>query len=251
MHAVVRADNLTIPQIGHATSYSQSDPSTLNLDDSQSGYISLLPLTLFEPPAIHPFTSMTMSTDKSARHYIETISTRPQKPIEIVDYDPSWPTTFASIAQRIRSALGATALSVSHVGSTSVPGLPAKAIIDVDLVVPDPTAEDEYAPALEAAGFQFLFREPNWYEHRFFGLAEPYANVHVFGPGAAELSRHQRFREWLVSHPADRELYVQAKREAARQSQEKGESVQGYNLRKERVIEEIMVRAGIPLPVTD
>jgi GrpB-like predicted nucleotidyltransferase (UPF0157 family) len=194
---------------------------------------------------------MTISTDKSARHYTEIISTRPPKPIEIVDYDRSWPDAFASIAQCIKSALGPTALSVSHVGSTSVPGLPAKAVIDVDLVVPDPTAEDEYVPALKAAGFQFLFREPNWYEHRFFGLAEPYANVHVFGPGAAELSRHQRFREWLLSHPDDRELYVRAKREAARESRENGESVQGYNFRKEGVIEEIMVRAGIPLPGSD
>jgi GrpB-like predicted nucleotidyltransferase (UPF0157 family) len=194
---------------------------------------------------------MTMSTDKSARHYIEIISTRPLKPIEIVDYDPSWPDAFASIAQRIKSALGPAALSVSHVGSTSVPGLPAKAVIDVDLVVPDPTAEDQYVPALEAAGFRFLFREPNWYEHRFFGLAEPYANVHVFGPGAAELSRHQRFREWLLSHPDDRELYVRAKREAARESRENGESVQGYNFRKEGVIEEIMVRAGILLLGSD
>ncbi|GIK02026.1 hypothetical protein Aspvir_006069 [Aspergillus viridinutans] len=192
-----------------------------------------------------------MATDKSARHYIEIISTRPQKPIEIVDYDPSWPTAFASIAQRIKSALGPKALTVNHVGSTSVPGLPAKAVIDVDLVVPDPTAEDDYVPALQAAGFQFLFREPNWYEHRFFWLAEPYANVHVFGLGAAELSRHQRFREWLVAHPEDRELYVRAKREAATASRQNGETVQGYNFRKEKVIEEIFVRAGIPLPESD
>jgi GrpB-like predicted nucleotidyltransferase (UPF0157 family) len=192
-----------------------------------------------------------MSTDKSARHYLEIISTRPQIPIEIVDYDPSWPTAFASIAERIKSSLGPKALTVNHVGSTSVPGLPAKAIIDVDLVVSDPTAEDDYVPALQAAGFQFLFREPNWYQHRFFWLAEPYANLHVFGPGAMELSRHQQFREWLIAHPEDRELYVRAKRDAAKQSRENGESVQEYNFRKENAIEEIMVRAGIPLPDTD
>ncbi|GFF35032.1 UPF0157 protein BH1888 [Aspergillus udagawae] len=192
-----------------------------------------------------------MSTDKSDRHYLEIISTRPQIPIEIVDYNPSWPAAFSSIAERIKSALGPKALTVNHVGSTSVPGLPAKAIIDVDLVVSDPTAEDDYVPALQAAGFQFLFREPNWYQHRFFWLAEPYANLHVFGPGATELSRHQQFREWLIAHPEDRELYVRAKRDAAKQSRENGESVQEYNFRKENAIEEIMVRAGIPLPGTD
>ncbi|RHZ57467.1 GrpB family protein [Aspergillus thermomutatus] len=192
-----------------------------------------------------------MSTNKSDRHYVEIISSRPQKPIEIVDYDPSWPSIFASLAQRITSALGPTAISISHVGSTSIPGLPAKAVIDIDLVVPDPTAEADYVPALQAAGFQFLFREPNWYEHRFFGLAEPYANLHVFGPGAGELSRHQRFREWLVAHPEDGALYVKAKREAAQASRENGEAVDGYNFRKEPVIEEIMVRAGIPLPGSD
>ncbi|KAF7114457.1 hypothetical protein CNMCM5793_008761 [Aspergillus hiratsukae] len=194
---------------------------------------------------------MSTDTDKSTRHYIETISTRPQRPIEIVDYDPSWPTAFTTIAERIKSALGPKALSVSHVGSTSIPGLAAKPVIDVDLVVADPTAEDDYAPALQATGFQFLFREPNWYQHRFFGLGEPYANIHVFGPGTVELSRHRRFREWLLAHSEDRELYERAKREAARVSREKGETVMGYNFRKEPVIEEIMVRAGIPLPGTD
>jgi GrpB-like predicted nucleotidyltransferase (UPF0157 family) len=192
-----------------------------------------------------------MSDNPEERHYIEVISTRPQRPIEIVDYDPSWPRAFTTIAELIKSALGPKALSVSHVGSTSIPGLAAKPVIDVDLVVPDPTAEDEYAPALQAAGFQFLFREPNWSEHRFFGLKEPYANIHVFGPGAAELSRHRRFRDWLLAHPEDREVYVQAKREAARVAREKGEDVMGYNGGHEPVIEEIMVRAGIPLPGTD
>ncbi|EAW08560.1 GrpB family protein [Aspergillus clavatus NRRL 1] len=184
---------------------------------------------------------MLSPTDK---HYVETVSTRPNKLIEIVDYNPLWPAHFSGIADRIRAALPSV-LAIHHVGSTSVFGLPAKAVIDIDLVVRDPTAEAEFVPALQAAGFQFLFREPNWHQHRFFGLEEPYANVHVWGPDAVKLIRHQRFREWLCAHPDDQERYVQAKRAAAQASRAAGESVMQYNLRKEPVIEDILEKAGV------
>ncbi|KAL4990659.1 grpb/dephospho-CoA kinase [Aspergillus falconensis] len=174
---------------------------------------------------------------------VETVSKRPQKRIEIVEPDPAWPAAFAVIERRIKAALPqGSLLYIQHVGSTSVPNLPAKAIIDVDVVVVDPTAEETYAPALENAGFQFLFREPKWYEHRMFGCAEPYANVHVFGPESPELVRHRLFRDWLrdPKHEADRELYANVKRQAADESRNAGETVLEYNDRKEPVIREIL-----------
>ncbi|MFY0567948.1 GrpB family protein [Archangium lansingense] len=76
--------------------------------------------------------------------------------IEVVPYDPAWPDAFEELAARIRAALGDVALSLEHVGSTSVPGLPAKPIIDIDLTVPDSRDEAAYRPALEAAGFPVL-----------------------------------------------------------------------------------------------
>ncbi|KAE8341709.1 hypothetical protein BDV24DRAFT_151087 [Aspergillus arachidicola] len=174
---------------------------------------------------------------------VEIISTRPQKLIEIVEPDPTWPESFVIIARRIADALGNRLLSIEHVGSTSVPGLPAKAVIDVDVVVADPTAEDSYVPALEAAGFQFLLREPGWYEHRLFGLNEPYANIHVFGPNSAEHVRHRLFRDWLRNHEDDRQRYVDTKRQAAAASRLAGETVNEYNERKQSVIHEILQKA--------
>ncbi|EOO04035.1 hypothetical protein UCRPA7_408 [Phaeoacremonium minimum UCRPA7] len=173
---------------------------------------------------------------------IQRVSMRQPLPIEIVESDPAWPATFERVASRIRDALGPVAVSVSHVGSTSVQGLPAKAIIDIDLVVPDPTDEAAYVPALENAGFQFLFREPKWYEHRFFGLPEPYTNLHVFGPSSAEPVRHTMFRDWLKTHPEDREIYATVKRESAAASRKADETVLQYNARKNPVIKEIYAR---------
>src|SRR4051794_37650634 len=87
-------------------------------------------------------------------------------PITLVAYDPDWPRLFAREADRIRSALGSQALRIEHVGSTSVPGLTAKPIVDILLVVPDPADEPSYVPHLEAAGYVLRIREPEWFEHR-------------------------------------------------------------------------------------
>ncbi|PLN82618.1 GrpB protein-domain-containing protein [Aspergillus taichungensis] len=184
----------------------------------------MTPHPITERPAYNPLT-------------IEHVAQRPHKPIEIVDSDPTWPAKYALIEARIRSALGNDNLvSIAHVGSTSVPDLPAKDIVDVDVVVPDPDAEDRYIPALEAAGFRFLFREPDWHRHRFLYLDDPYANVHVFGPEASETIWHRMFRDWLLAHEDDRVLYAGVKREAARASREGGETVMQYNDRKEAII---------------
>ena len=182
-------------------------------------------------------------TELSQKLAVEIVSTRPQKLIEIVEPDPTWPEAFAIIACRIADSLGNRLLSIEHVGSTSVSSLPAKAVIDVDVVVADPTAEDSYVPALEAAGFQFLLREPGWHEHRLFGFNEPYANIHIFGPNCAELIRHRLFRDWLRNHEDDRQRYADINRQAAAASRLAGETVNEYNARKQPVVLEILQKA--------
>ncbi|KAH8689391.1 grpb/dephospho-CoA kinase [Talaromyces proteolyticus] len=174
---------------------------------------------------------------------LQVIATRPKKTVEIVEYDEEWPARFNIIYKMISKALGDRALSIRHVGSTSVPGLPAKAVIDVDVVVLDPRAEENYVPYLEAAGFQFLHREPAWHEHRFFGLKEPYANIHVFGQDSVEVVRHQIFREWLLNNAEDRDEYARIKRQAAQETREAGEGVMEYNERKQEEIRRILHRA--------
>lgn len=168
---------------------------------------------------------------------------RPGTGIDVVDADPAWPETFALVAARIRGALGDRALAVEHVGSTSVAGLPAKPIIDVDLIVADSGDEASYVPALEALGYRLVVREPWWQEHRCLRHDDPRCNLHVFGPDAAEPVRHRIFRDWLRAHPDDLALYRDTKLAAAAAANRAGEHVMDYNARKESVIREIYDRA--------
>jgi len=86
--------------------------------------------------------------------------------ITVVSPDPGWPAASDRVRTIIVGALGPTALAVEQVGSTAVPGLWAKPIIDVELIVADSAAEDDYLAALEAVGFTLAIREPEWEEHR-------------------------------------------------------------------------------------
>jgi GrpB-like predicted nucleotidyltransferase (UPF0157 family) len=169
-------------------------------------------------------------------------------PLTIIEPSPLWPSRFLSTQSRISTALGPTALAIHHAGSTSVPGLPAKDIIDVDLVVSNIRDEASYVPALSAAGFTFILREPAWHEHRFFvdegDQTGGYPiNLHVFGPDCAEVERHKIFREWLVKTPEDLQMYARVKRECAAASEAAGESMQEYTVRKDNAVGEILDRA--------
>jgi GrpB-like predicted nucleotidyltransferase (UPF0157 family)/AcrR family transcriptional regulator len=165
--------------------------------------------------------------------------------IEITDPDPDWPQRFRVLADRIRDVLGWRALQLEHVGSTSVPGLPAKPIIDIDLTVADPGCEQDYVPALEAAGFRLEIREPWWEGHRCLRADEPRCNLHVFGFDSPELVKHRIFRDWLRGNPGERDRYAAVKRQAAADANERGEHVMQYNARKQQVIREIYHRAFV------
>lgn len=160
--------------------------------------------------------------------------------VQIHDYDPSWPDIYAREAQRIRDVLGERAVCVEHVGSTSVPGLPAKPIIDIVLEVPDSTDEAEYVPEMERAGYTLRVREPDWFEHRLFKGPDTNINLHVFSAGCAESERMMLFRNWLRESDTDRELYVDAKRELASQD---WTYMQQYADAKSDVVAQIMTRA--------
>ncbi|MFW6774148.1 GrpB family protein [Nocardioides sp. CPCC 205120] len=180
------------------------------------------------------------------RHYVhdpaqvERVVPEVVEHIAVVEYDARWPAAYAGLEQRIRAALGHLALDVEHVGSTSVPGLAAKPVIDVDVTVPDPRDEAAYVPALEAAGLTLLLREPRWHEHRVFRGETPRANVHVWGPHCPEVVRHRLLRDWLRAHPADRERYAAAKWAAAEETNAVGGVVMDYNARKEPVVHAIL-----------
>lgn len=166
-------------------------------------------------------------------------SAPPTDPIVIVDPDPDWPAAYERAAEVIVNALGQTIVRIEHVGSTSVPGLPAKPIIDIDVQVPDSSAEETYVPALTAVGYRHVLREPWWNGHRMLVPELGGVNLHVFQEGAPEPLRHLLFRDWLRTHPDDRELYAAAKRGLAAATADHPDT---YNLDKNTVIDDIYTR---------
>jgi GrpB-like predicted nucleotidyltransferase (UPF0157 family) len=161
-------------------------------------------------------------------------------PVTLVPYDPAWPELFAREAQRIRGALGERALLLEHAGSTAVPGLEAKPIVDIVLAVADSADEAAYVPALEAAGYVLRIREAHWHEHRMFKGPDTDVNLHVFTIGSEEVARMLRFRDRLRASAADRERYAQAKRALARRD---WRYVQHYADAKSEVVAAIL--AGV------
>lgn len=138
-----------------------------------------------------------------------------KREIRIVEYDPEWPSRFEVHAGRIREALGEAALGIEHIGSTAVPGLAAKPIIDMLLLVEDSAAESEYGPALEAAGYILRVREPDFHEHRMFRTPQRDVHIHVVSTGCPEIDRWLSFRDHLRSNTAARLSYESLKRALA------------------------------------
>jgi GrpB-like predicted nucleotidyltransferase (UPF0157 family) len=155
--------------------------------------------------------------------------------IRIKAYSPEWPKVFSVCKSLIAEALPAIALNIEHVGSTAVPGLPAKPVIDIDLIVDNPDREEDYVPALVAIEYVLTVRERTWYRHRMLSHAAPRVNLHVFGPSCPEHIRHVLFRDWLCEHPDDRERYTDAKVKA----KEGVDTVEDYNQKKQAAVREI------------
>ncbi|HVD52833.1 MAG TPA: GrpB family protein [Propionibacteriaceae bacterium] len=169
---------------------------------------------------------------------------RADGPIKLAEYDPAWVEQFAREEIRIRTALGSRAVGVHHVGSTSVPGLAAKPVVDIVLLVGDSADESAYVPQLEAAGYVLQLREPEWWEHRLLKDHNPDVQIHVFTVGSSEVERMLLFRDRLRSHIEERDLYERTKRELAA-----GQWVyiQDYADAKSSVVEGIIARANADL----
>jgi GrpB-like predicted nucleotidyltransferase (UPF0157 family) len=161
--------------------------------------------------------------------------------IELYPYDNVWPRLFADEARSVVGALGSRVLLLEHVGSTSVPGLGAKPIIDMLLVVTDSSDEQDYVPPMEGAGYVLRIREPEWYQHRLFKGPAGNVNIHVFSAGCIEVDRMLRFRDHLRSNPSDRDLYMRTKQALAAK---RWDYVQDYADAKTEVVEAIIQRAG-------
>ena len=161
--------------------------------------------------------------------------------IIVADYDRAWPERFHQEAERIWTALGGAVRGIEHIGSTSVPDLAAKPIVDILLVVDNSGDETSYAPALERAGYVLRVREKDFHEHRMFRTAAKDVHVHVYSPDSPEIDRYLLLRDRLRANKEDRKLYARTKRELAERD---WPSMQHYAEAKTEIIEEILVRAA-------
>jgi GrpB-like predicted nucleotidyltransferase (UPF0157 family) len=161
--------------------------------------------------------------------------------VHLAPYDPAWPSLFEREADRIRVALGTRVRLLEHAGSTAVPGLSAKPIIDMVLAVPDSSDEPAYVPAMEAAGYVLTIREPDWFEHRLFKGPDRNINLHTFSEGCPEIDKMLGFRDWLRAHDDERDLYERTKQELAARE---WRYIQHYADAKTAVVEGIVARAN-------
>jgi GrpB-like predicted nucleotidyltransferase (UPF0157 family) len=136
-------------------------------------------------------------------------------PAEVVEYDPEWPRQFAGIRDRIAPALGPVEHRVEHVGSTAVPGLAAKPIIDVDVVVAEPEV-DRVVAMLAALGYRHVGDLGIIGREALLPPAGgPYHHPYVVVDGSAALADHVDLRDYLASHPAAAQRYARRKHELA------------------------------------
>lgn len=167
-----------------------------------------------------------------------------KREITIADYDPDWPKKFEKHAKAISDALGETALRIEHIGSTAVPELGAKPIIDILVVVRNSADESTYLLQLEVAGYVLRVREPDWNEHRMFRTPERDVHIHIYSAGCPEIQRNLIFRDRLRGNAEDRKLYDRVKRELAKKD---WPDMNAYPNAKTEVIDKLIAaqRSGV------
>lgn len=168
---------------------------------------------------------------------VEILGGTEKRELVLAEYDERWPKLYADHEQRIRAALSSAAVQVEHIGSTSVPGLAAKPIIDILVTVDDLTAEEDYLDQLLDAGYVLRVREPG---HRLVRTPELDVHVHLLETGDRAADDYLLLRDHLRTTPADRDLYERTKRALVAQD---WPDMNAYADAKTDVITEIKARA--------
>ncbi|MBD2465859.1 GrpB family protein [Oscillatoria sp. FACHB-1407] len=164
--------------------------------------------------------------------------------VEVVPYCQAWPDAFEIEAQRIVTALDENVVAVYHIGSTAIPNIYAKPIIDLLVVVHDITQVDEQIEAMEALGYEALveFGIPG---RRYFRknneLGVRTHHVHTFESNSSEIERHLAFRDYMIAHPEDAHQYSELKRELVKNLH--WSDIEGYMDGKNEFIKEMEQRA--------
>lgn len=167
----------------------------------------------------------------------DLIGGKEKRELVVVDSDPAWPLTYLHHQRRIIASLGSGAVSIEHIGSTSVPGLAAKPIIDILIVVDDITAEEDYLPHLNAAGYHLRVREPG---HRMVRTPERDIHVHILEADSPQIDEYLLLRDHLREDEEDRDLYARTKQHLAAQD---WDDMNAYADAKTEVITQIKDRA--------
>ena len=163
------------------------------------------------------------------------------KPVIVVDYDPGWVATFEALREQIGGVLGDTAAAIEHVGSTAVPGLAAKPIIDIDVLM---ASETMLPVAIERlAGLGYVHQGNLGIPEREAFLTPagmPAHHLYVCPPHSPEFQRHVAFRDYLRAHPAEAKAYGDLKKALAAQFRDDRNA---YMAGKDELVKEILARA--------
>ena len=140
--------------------------------------------------------------------------TQAAQPVEVAQYDPAWPRRFAEERDRIAAALGGTDAVIEHIGSTAVPGLPAKPVIDILVGVDDIERSGQAVAALIGLGYNYAPEvESDVPDQRYFYKGSPHTHhVHMVGRSSRLFEDHLLFRNYLRAHPAAADEYARLKR---------------------------------------
>ena len=166
------------------------------------------------------------------------------KKVEVVSHDPRWRDAFEAEARRVADALGETLVAVHHIGSTAIPNIYAKPVIDMLIEVRDITEADGRSSAMESLGYEVkgefgipgrrYFRKDNREGVRTH-------QIHAFEIGSAQIERHLAFRDYMIAHPEDAQKYSELKKKLA---DEYPQNMDGYMDGKDGFIKEIDRRAA-------
>ena len=167
---------------------------------------------------------------------VDLIGGSEKRQLEVLDYDDRWPGIFAEHRDRLAAALRGVPVDIEHIGSTSVPGLAAKPIIDIVIAVDDITAEEDYLDPIVAAGYVLRVREPG---HRMVRTAALDVHVHIFQKGDPAVTKYLLFRDRLRGDSDDRALYARTKEALVGQF----DDMNAYSDAKTEVIAGILARA--------
>lgn len=178
----------------------------------------------------------------SLREYTGFLALKTPMKVEVVSYNPSWPRKFEEESKQIAIALGENIVTIHHMGSTSIPNIYAKPVIDILVEVKDIAKLDEQSLAMETLGYEVMgeFGIPGRRYFRKENQGIRTHNVHTFEVNSPEIIRHLAFRDYMITHPEAAQKYGELKRQLAKHYPD---DINGYMDGKDSFVKEMEKKA--------